>query len=103
MKKILNNIKDWIWNALFLDFYLDKNWSFRFKLMNLISGDTARTMLMAWSNLKDIDVDENRELVINDSTYSGIDHEGVRGVVAYRVRRAQWELCSLYNYYHKGE
>ena len=101
MKKFFNNVKDWVWNALFLDFYLDKRWTFRFKLMNLISGDTLRIMIMAWSNLKDIEEDENRELIINDAVYSGIDHEGVRGVVAYRVKHAKRELDSLYNYYRR--
>ena len=38
---------DWIWDKLFLDFYLDKHWTFRFKLMNLISGDALRDYLTA--------------------------------------------------------
>ena len=47
----MQKIKDWIWNTLFLDFYLDKRWTFRFKLMNLISGDTLLPMLCsAYSN-----------------------------------------------------
>lgn len=101
MKKFFNNVKDWVWNALFLDFYLDKRWTFRFKLMNLISGDTLRIMIMAWANLKDIEPDENRELVINDSVYSGIDHEGVSRLVTYRVIHAKRELNDLVEYYGK--
>lgn len=40
-------LKDWVWDKLFLDFYLDKRWTWRFKLMNLISGDALRDYLTA--------------------------------------------------------
>ena len=43
-------LKDWIWNLLFLDFYLDKHWSLQFKLLNLISGDSLRVILTALHN-----------------------------------------------------
>lgn len=101
MKKMFRNIKDWIWDALFLDFYLDKRWTLRFKLMNLISGDTLRIMVMAWANLKDIEPDEHRRLVINDNVYSGIDHESVYRLVTYKVIHAKRELNDLVEYYSK--
>lgn len=41
----MKKLKDWIWDKLFLDFYLDPGWTFRFKLMNLISGDALREYL----------------------------------------------------------
>ena len=42
---MLTKIRDFIWNTFFLDFYLDPHWTIRFKIMNLISGDTLRTCL----------------------------------------------------------
>lgn len=38
-------MKDWIWDKLFLDFYLDKRFSWRFKLMNWLSKDWLRSEL----------------------------------------------------------
>ncbi len=43
--QLLTVIRDKIWNALFLDFYLDPHWTVRFKIMNLISGDALREYL----------------------------------------------------------
>lgn len=45
MKNVVRSLKDALWNALFLDFYLDPGWTLRFKLMNLISGDVLRPCL----------------------------------------------------------
>lgn len=42
---MLIKIKDFIWDRLFLDFYLDPHWTIRFKIMNLISGDVLRQYL----------------------------------------------------------
>lgn len=44
---MIRKIKEWLWDALFLDFYLDKGWSVRFKIMNLISGDMLRLFVTA--------------------------------------------------------
>ena len=43
----MRKIKEWLWNVLFLDFYLDKGWSVRFKILNLISGDALREYITA--------------------------------------------------------
>jgi len=44
--------KDWIWDKLFLDFYLDKHWTFRFKLLNFLSGGVLLYYVCdAWTNL----------------------------------------------------
>lgn len=42
---VFRSLRDFIWDKLFLDFYFDKHWTFRFKLMNLISGDRLRPAL----------------------------------------------------------
>jgi hypothetical protein len=69
-------LKDWIWDKLFLDFYLDKRWTWRFKLMNLISGDALREYLSsAQQNLQE-----------------GI--EGKPGSYTYFKRAAYWTNCA---------
>ena len=40
--RFLTAIRDKIWDALFLDFYLDPHWTLEFKVLNLISGDFLR-------------------------------------------------------------
>lgn len=45
MKEKLANIKDRIWDKLFLDFYLDPSWTLEFKVLNLISGDFLRGLV----------------------------------------------------------
>lgn len=39
-------LKDYIWDKLFLDFYLDKRFSWRFKLVNWLMEDWLRTELI---------------------------------------------------------
>lgn len=52
MKNVLSRFLDWVSDTLFLEFYLDKHWTFRFKLMNLVSGDSLREYLVsAWHHL----------------------------------------------------
>ena len=41
----MKRIKDWIWDRLFLDFYLDNRWTLRFRFLNLLSRDALRTYL----------------------------------------------------------
>ena len=42
MRKFFRSVWDKIYDDLFLDFYLGKEWTWRFKLMNFISGDLLR-------------------------------------------------------------
>ena len=103
MKKIFTNIHDFVWDKLFLDFYLDKRFTFRFKLMNLISGDTLRpTIALMWANLKDLSRDNNNDLVISASPYTETDHNGVRSLVSLKVMHAKRELNDLMDFYRKG-
>jgi len=30
--------RTWLWDKLFLDFYLDKRWTVRFRILNFLSG-----------------------------------------------------------------
>lgn len=41
----MEKIKDYIWDKLFLDFYLNNNYSLRFRLLNFLSGDILRSNL----------------------------------------------------------
>lgn len=50
MKKFFRSIRDKIRDYFFLDFYLDKEWTFRFKLMNFISGGTLLDYFVAIRN-----------------------------------------------------
>ena len=43
--KYLIAARDWVWNTLFLDFYLDPHWTLKFKIINLVSGDDFRSLL----------------------------------------------------------
>ena len=43
--KLFRSLRDFLWDKLFLDFYLDDYWTVRFRLMNLISGDELRRSL----------------------------------------------------------
>lgn len=38
-------LKEYVWDKLFLDFYLDKHWTLEFKILNLISGDFLRPVI----------------------------------------------------------
>ena len=59
MKEKLSNLRDYIWDKLFLDFYLDKRWTLEFKLMNLISRDVLRSCLTEVRHyLGEIDLDK---------------------------------------------
>ena len=73
---MIQTVRDKIWDALFLDFYLDPHWTIRFKLMNLISGDALREYLSsAQQNLK-----------------KGMD--GKPGSYTYFKRAAYWTNCA---------
>ena len=78
----MSEIKDRVWNLLFLDFYLDPRWTFRFKLMNLISGDTLRGCLTAVKN--------------NLDTAQRYDSEP-----PLFVRRAKYWTDAMWKYYRK--
>ena len=41
----MKKFRDWLSDNLFLDFYLDKRWTLRFKLMNLLSDDMLRILI----------------------------------------------------------
>ena len=41
----MTRLKEWIWDKLFLDFYLDKRFTLKFKFVNLLYGDELRAML----------------------------------------------------------
>ena len=41
----MRKVKDWLWDFLFLDFYLDPSWKLGFKILNLLSGDVIRPYL----------------------------------------------------------
>lgn len=45
MKCSFQALREWFWDKLFLDFYLDKRWTFRFKVLNFLSGDVLRGYL----------------------------------------------------------
>ena len=85
----MTRIHDWIWNVLFLDFYLDKRWTFRFKLMNLISGDTLRPMLCsAYSNFSRL-YDDPGMPTLSDPRKRIYMNRGLR------------EVNQMWEYYHK--
>lgn len=42
---ILTGVKDWLWDKLFLDFYLDNGWTLEFKILNFISRDFLRDVV----------------------------------------------------------
>ena len=57
--------KGWMWDKLFLDFYLDRNWTLRFKVMNIISGGELLTYLLAVrNNLDKIPGESTPELAV---------------------------------------
>lgn len=73
---MIQTVRDKIWNALFLDFYLDPHWTLEFKILNLISGDALREYLSsAQQNLK-----------------KGMD--GKPGSYTYYKRAAYWTNCA---------
>lgn len=41
----MEKLKDYLWDKLFLDFYLSDGYSLRFKLLNFLSGDVLRSNL----------------------------------------------------------
>ena len=43
----MTKLKDYIWDKLFLDFYLDKRFSWRFKLVNWLMEDELRAELVS--------------------------------------------------------
>lgn len=46
-------VKEWLCDKLFLDFYLDKHWTFRFKLLNFLSGGMMLDCVCpAWRELE---------------------------------------------------
>ena len=55
MKRSFQTLRDWFWDKLFLDFYLDKRWTFRFKVLNFLSGDVLRMYLCSvWYHCKEL-------------------------------------------------
>lgn len=52
-KKLRRRLEEtWLWDKLFLDFYLDKRWTVRFRLLNLLSGDVLLYEVVdAWRDL----------------------------------------------------
>lgn len=77
---------EWLQDALFLDFYLDKRWTFRFKIMNFISGDTLRPILCEIYN--DINLVNENEVVLKSRL---------------PFRHARLWTNKLMTYYQKGE
>ena len=50
----MKKIKDWIWDKLFLDFYLDPRYTFRFKLINLIAG---HDLILTYLSILEVQLD----------------------------------------------
>ena len=74
----MGRIKDWIWNALFLDFYLDKRWTLKFKVLNFISGDVLREYLSAIHSQ-----------LVNCEKYSE-EFENPKAALFYAKRAKRW-------------
>ena len=67
LKRIRKRIRSrmeatWIWDKLFLDFYLDPRWTFRFKLLDFLSGGVLLDYVIAAHNqlkhMHDYDYDD---------------------------------------------
>lgn len=71
MIKLFCDLKDRIWDFLFLDFYLDKHWTLEFKIINFISGDFLRC-------------------VVTSIHYNLENADNVYPESIYRVRRAKF-------------
>ena len=84
----MRGIIDWFWNALFLDFYLDKDWTLKFKILNFLSGDVLRQYLSII-----------RSQLINHEEYA--KKFGNLEVADIYARRAKASVDVMWNYYRK--
>lgn len=95
----MQKIKDWIWDKLFLDFYLDKRFTLKFKFVNLLYGDYLRNYLaFLGMNLRDV------EKQCNEGEYVGYDEETnepiyrpTDEVLAWRIHRAVRDMNDVWD------
>ena len=95
----MHKIKDWIWDKLFLDFYLDKRFTLKFKFVNLLYGDYLRNYLACLeSRLNDVErvCDRYRYVGWNEETDEPI-FEPVDTHLAWRIHRATHNMNDVWN------
>ena len=100
MKKFFKRIRKrmectWIWDKLFLDFYFDKRWTVRFRLLNFLSGGVLLyDVVGAWRDLKHAYEYENDPEVGEETKI---------GYLKLNSKHAKRALDSAMKYWTRGE
>ena len=101
----MHKIKDWIWDKLSLDFYLDKRFTLKFKFVNLLYGDYLRNYLVFFGiRLHDIEkvCDEGKYVGWNKETNEPI-FEPTDTNLAQEIHLAIRDLDDMWNLFLRSK